>query len=61
MVALDKAYATTVKAGEQKKIMSAYKKAWKNYVQASMNDNSDLELLNELRFNNLGRGVLITE
>ena len=43
------------------KIMSEYKKAWKNYVQASMKDNSDLELLNELKFNNLGRGVLITE
>ena len=61
MVALDKAYATTVNAGEQKKIMSEYKKAWKNYVQASMNDNSETELSNELKFNNLGRGVLITE
>ena len=61
MVALDKAYATAINAGEQKKIMSEYKKAWKNYVQASMDNNSDLELLNELRFNNLGRGVLITE
>ena len=61
MVALDKAYATAVNAGEQKKIMSEYKKAWKNYVQASIDDNSDLELLNELKFHNLGRGVLITE
>ena len=61
MVALDKAYATAINAGEQKKIMSEYKKAWKNYVQASMDNNSDLELLNELRFNNLGRGVLVTE
>ena len=61
MVALDKAYATAEKAGEQKKIISEYKKAWKNYVQASMKDNSDLELLNELKFNNLGRGVLVTE
>ena len=61
MVALDKAYATAVNAGEQKKIMSEYKKAWKKYVQASMDDNSDLELLGELSFNNLGRGVLVTE
>ncbi len=61
MVALDRVYATAEKAGEQKKIMSEYKKAWKNYVQASMKDNSDLELLNELKFNNLGRGVLVTE
>ena len=61
MVALDKAYATAEKAGEQKKIMSEYKKAWKNYVQASMKDNSDLELLKELKFNNLGKGVLVTE
>jgi hypothetical protein len=61
MSELDKAYATAVKAGEQKKIMSEYKKAWKNYVQASMEDNSDLELLNELKFNNLGRGVIIIE
>ncbi len=61
MVALDKAYATAEKAGEQKKIISEYKKAWKNYVQASMKDNSDLELLKELKFNNLGKGVLVTE
>ena len=61
MVALDKAYAAATEAGEQKKIMSEYKKAWKNYVQASMDDNSDLELLGKLKFNNLGRGVLITE
>ena len=61
MSALDKAYAAATEGKEQKRIMAEYKKAWKNYVQASMDDNSDLELLGELKFNNLGRGVLIIE
>ena len=61
MSALDKAYAAATEGKEQKRIMTEYKKAWKNYVQASMDDNSDLELLGDLKFNNLGRGVLIIE
>lgn len=61
LIALDNAYGIADQPKEQKRIMSEYKDAWKNYVQYSMENKELIERSPTAKFNYLGRGVLILD
>ena len=61
VIELDKQYAQAKDAKTQDKILSDYKKAWKEYVQASMKvSDAEKASMGYISPTNFGKGIIIT-